>query len=489
MRLEHDAGANGTQPSRRVGSRMFQFDPGARTVHLRNEVIGIFNPHVVGLRQFRQMLLYPMIQFGLGIRRSAIINLRWKVESRDPEIKAGLTEEMNRLYRPFALAASNAIGLGNVVIEPVYHVEDLKFDVEDDRGEAKEVVLPDAWRIRRTKNIRPETIKFLLEDDEIAGVEQNLGGNRERVGIDEIVVWSYRKEDVYGDPRGAALLRAVYEPWWNALSALLFGNRWLERKGEGVWKARAQRDLVRSDGTIEDGYQTMGEAIEQFRNDSLLVLPTIVDEFGNFLFDFELIESQDRTEVFQGWIDARELSMLRGLLVMGNAATSSEGEGSRAMAETHERTMEGPLETDVNEFLDDVLNPQLVIPWGRQNWGRERFDDSHTRITSGGISGATKEIFRTVVEKVLELDVVVAEGETINLAESLDLKEMAKELGLTLKSAQELRDLLAAKAEARKQATEEFQSRSALEPDDEEINDREAREALIRRGQAPEDDE
>ncbi len=491
-RLHVPVPANGTQPARRVGSQLHQFDPGTRTVHQRNELIGVFNPHSVGIRQFRQMLLYPMIQFGLGIRRSAIINLKWKVEGRDPEIVAGLTAELEQHYRSLALSASNALGLGRVIIEPVMQIKDHTFDVEGDDGEAKEVTLPNAWVVRRFKNIRPETITFLLEDDELAGVEQTLGRHHARVPKDEIIVWSYRKEDVNGDLRGAALLRSTYQPWFEVISALLFGNRYLERKGEGVWKGRAQREVIRGDGTTEDGYKVMGEAIQAFRNDSLLILPTMVDDRGNFLFDFELIQDDQRSEMFQGWIDARDTAILRSLLIMDKAATSGDGQGSMAQAAVHERTMEGPLETDTKEWLDDVLNPQWVTPWGRTNWGVERFDASRTRVTSGGISGATRDIFRAVIEKVLDFETMLAEGVSITLAEMLDLKNIAKELGLTLKTAQELKELMAAKAARKEEMIETIQGGSGTgddDDDDEEINDRAARDALIRRGQAPEDDE
>ena len=487
-RLHVPIPANGTQPAKRVGSRLLQFDSGTKTAVQRNELIGIFNPHYVGIRQFRQMLLYPMIQFGLAIRRSAIINLRWKVEGRDPEIIASLTAELNQHYRSFALSASNAIGLGRVIIEPVMQIQDHTFDMESDDGDAKEVTLPNAWVIRRLKNIRPETITFLIEDDELSGVEQTIGRRKARVPKDEIIVWSYRKEDVNGDLRGAAILRSTYEPWWHAISALLFGNRYMERKGEGVWKGRAQREITRSDGETEDGYAVMGEAIQAFRNDSLLVLPTLVDEFGNFLFDFELMQDDKRGDMIQAWIDARDLSMLRSILIMGNAATSAEGEGSRAMAETHERTMEGPLETDVMEFLDDVLNPQFVTPWVRTNYGLERAAAARTRVTSGGISGATRDIFAKVIEKVLDMEAMLAEGEAISLAEMLNLKDMAKELGLSLKTPKEIKELMAAKQQRKDQMVEEMRRRPGVD-DDEEIDDRDARDALIRRGQAPDDDE
>ncbi len=491
-RLHVPAPTNGTtQPSRRVGSQLHQFDPGTRTVHQRNELIGVFNPHLVGIRQFRQMLLYPMIQFGLGIRRSAIINLKWKIEGRDPEIVAGLTAELEEHYRSLALSASNALGMGRVIIEPVMQIKDHTFDVEGDDGEAKEVTLPNAWVVRRFKNIRPETITFLLEDDELAGVEQTLGRHHARVPKDEIIIWSYRKEDVNGDLRGASLLRSTYEPWFHAISALLFGNRYMERKGEGVWKARAQRELIRSDGTTEDGYELMGEAIETFRNNSLLVLPTLVDEFGNFLFDFELMQDDKRGDMIQAWIDARDTAILRSLLIMDKAATSGDGQGSMAQAAVHERTMEGPLETDVKEWLNDVLNPQWVTPWGRTNWGVERFDASHTKVTSGGISGATRDIFASVVEKVLDSETMLAEGESITLAEALDLKDMAKELGLPLRTAKELKELMAVKQARREQMMEEMRQRvpEGREPDDGPTDDRVARDALIRRGQAPEEDE
>jgi hypothetical protein len=454
------------------------------------ELLGVFNPRWVSMETYRTMLCHPIVQFGLAIRRSAIVNLQWQVESDDPEIKAFMTKALDRIYRPLAVAASNAIGIGSVVIEKVWQSTPMSVEVEDGDN-SREVDYPEAWTLRKVKNIQPETVKYLIEKDEVIGVEQrsDLVGKPVRVGKDRIVHWPYRKEDVYGDPRGFPLLRAAFQPWWHAMTGLLFGNRYFERKGEGIWKARAFPEVQLGDGETLDGFKIMSDAIKGLKAGGVITLPGLMDDTGtNPLFDFELIQSDQRGEMFKAWVEFHELAILRALLIMDKAATGGGGTGSFAQAQVHERTMAGPLETDVREFLDDVLNPQVVDPTGIFNFGEERYRKSNTRVVSGGLSQATLQVFETVLGKVMDAESIEpATGEKMAFRDMIDVKGLAKQLGIPLKSAEELRKLMESQKQAREDMARVFErpGSSDEEEDDEEIDDEAAADSLIKTGAQP----
>jgi hypothetical protein len=491
------SGKNGSKkPSRPVGARLKQLQFTSIAAYQAEQLLGEFNPRWVGIDTYRLMLCHPIVQFGLAIRRSAIINLRWSVESDDEEIKAFVTKVLEGIYRSLAVASSLAIPLGVAIIEKVSTVEDMVVDLEvDEKGKPKEVSFPNAWTIERIKNMRPEEFKFLVKNDKVSGVEQSneAGKDATRVGLDRVIVWSYRKEDVYGDPRGMPLLKAAYTPWFEEITTSLFANRYFERKGEGIWKARAMPEVQGSEGETEDGMKIMRDAIAEMKNGGIISLPAILLEDGTTQgFDFELMQDDKRGDMFQSRIDAAQRNILRALLITDKAATSGDGTGSLAQAEVHERTMGGPLETDVQEFLDEVVNPQVVDPLVLNNFGHEKLRSTRTRVVTGGISGETMEVLREVLGKVMESEEIdPATGERVKLRDMLDIRGIAKRLGIPLKSAEEIAALMEEQAKAREEMQRRFEQGGGPPSEDEETDDRAkgVADGLIKKGALPSEGE
>lgn len=492
--LAHEAHpTNGTTRQVPVGSALQQITLDSIHHYHAKRIIGIFNPHEVGLKQFRQMLCHYMVQFGMAIRRSALINLKWKIESDDPEIKAFFEKLYDEHFRSLAIAMSQAIALGYVVIEKVFQVGPFEIEIPATgegavKGETQEITMPVAWTIRRWKNIRQETIKLLVEDDEWAGVEQEQRnrGAPVRVGPERVILWSYRAEDEYGLLTGSPLLRAVYEPWFENITTTLFANRYFERKGEGSWKARAGASVTKEGGKKQDGFKLMEDGMEHLRANGIVVLPAELDENGqNFLFDVELLNDDKRGDMFQNRIDATERNILRGVLVTDKAATSGDGEGSMAQATVHQEVMEGPLETDVAEGVD-VMNNQVTDPLGKWNFGEERYEKSRTRLTSAGIASRTKEIFNEVLGRLMEADEIEAQtGEVVSVKDLIDVKGILDEIGIPMKSPEDMKALAEQKARARAEMEKRFADAAGGGGDDDEkaIADR-----LVRSGADPDDD-
>lgn len=453
------------------------------------EVIGVFRPREVTMDTYDLMLVHPMVHFGLAIRRAALTTLPVTVESDDPEIKAGTQKLLDKIWHPFTTAASNALGVGHVVIAKSWETIPWVIDVEQEDGSTKEITLPMAWVYKRFKNIGTNKLVFLVDDDEIVGVMQKTqAGDETRVGLDKAFHWAYRREDVFGDPRGWAELNVAYTPWFDNMTINLFGNRYFERKGEGVWKGRAPIQVIESDGNKLDGFKIMARALQALKSGSVFTLPAIKDDaFREFLFDVELMSDEKRGDMFQDRDDKTDLKILRALLITDKAGTSGDGQGSMAQARVHAETMEPVLMSDATEYLSEV-NKQIIDPWVEFNWGLEARQSSRTRVTTKGIAKSTLEIYKTVIEKVLEAEELIEAGGTVAVKDLIDMKSVLRQLGIPLKSPEELKGL-AAELERRRKETE-ARFRGQTNPDeDEEFDDKEAAKALTRSGALEEDEE
>lgn len=382
-------------------------------------VIGTFNPREVTHDLRLLMRLDPDVAFATAIIRAPIINLRWSVESKDPEIAAYVEAALRPRYRELAKAASTAPLMGFRVIEPAWQTGPLSIQVKGKAdGSATWKTIPVAWTYRKFRAIDSRTLTMIPDEaGEFLGVRQSLGvlkGTNGLAPADRLVLWSFRDEDVDGRLDGFPLYDQAYEPWYWKAAMNLFANRYFERRADPIPKGRAPVSTKDDKGRQVDGQALLVQQILAARNGGAFVLPPTVDEkTGKYTWDIEYLEDSGKAPAaYQARIDKLGVQIFRGLLLPEEAVSATEM-GGRARSEEHGARLDDSLQSIVDEFVDEVLNPQVVDPLVRFFKGEEAVRESGTRVKAAGLSGSMRTLLKEVLFKVMEAEAVLDQGGTI----------------------------------------------------------------------------
>jgi len=441
-----------TTPTPEIGSVLNQFFGESKVSGEIKKLLGVFNPRWVDTNTRLLMRTDPDVAFGLAILRGPIINMNWTVESQDPFIKAFVDTQLKAVYRKLATGLSQAMTFGYQLSEKVWESKPYTVTSENDvTGEQEFKSLPNAWVYHDFKAIDPRTYTLLIdkEKDEFGGVEQNANrrtiGTGPRVGPEKVALWSFRKEEVWGQLNGFAMTDQSYTPWYDKSALTLFCNRYFERKADPAYKALADAQIKDGNGRLVDGFQFIVNAILGLKNGGVLVLPNRRDPQGNLQFDVSTMQDDKRGDMFQQRLDSLSQQILRALWITDKAATS-DGTGSLAMAEVHADTMSGMMQSILQEWLDEVVNPQIVAPLVLYNFGQQALDQSGTRVTTGGLTKSMRDMLQTLLTQLLQAEQLTDAGSRVTLLERLDAAGIAKSLGLPMRSPEELEELAQQKA-------------------------------------------
>lgn len=465
--------ASRTSPSDKpdLGSALRQYFGSTQLAGDVARTIGTFNPRSVSMRDRLLMRLDPVVAFGSAIIRSPLVNMRWSIESKDSVIAAFCEQQLRTHFRTLVAALTLAIPFGYQVVEKVWTAGPVAVEVEDAvEGGHKESSFPAAWSYKKFKGIDPRSLTLLIDpvEDEFAGVKQGFQGTP--VGPERLVIWSYRREDVWGQLTGLALYDQVYQPWWEKSAMNLFANRYFERRADPTPIGRAQPEVKGSDGKVLSGFQFMADQMAALKNGGILLLPSMKDKDGNYLFGIELLQDDKRGEMYQDRINALDIQILRGMLITDKAATSGDGTGSLAQATQHAEVLAENLEAHQNEIISDVLDPQVLQPLVVFNFGEERARKSQTRLHAGGLSSSMRDLLKEVLVNVLQSEQMLADGKKVKLMERIDGVEIAKTLDIPLVPLEQLESL----AEERGKEPAE---------DDAEVEDADVADDLIEKGE------
>lgn len=483
------ASTNGEKKPPKVGVGLQQHIGESQVSADIKRLLGVFNPQNVTTDTRLLMMRDPILAFGLGVIRAPIMNLKWGIESEVPLIRDTVTKVIDRVYRELSAGLSLAVPLGCSVVAPEWMSGPLVVDVEDKvEGKTAKHRFENAWMYDRMKSIDIRTIDFLIDEaaDRWAGIEQTVtglkGAEKKRVGTDRAFLWSFRKEDVFGDLRGFPILDHAYEPWWWSAALQLMANRYFERKADPPMKGRAPDEGIETDGIPVDSRAWLTEEALALKGGSVLVLPSEFNTTTNqFLFDLEYMQAPERGDMYQLRLDALDIAKLRSIWVTDKAATSGDGEGSMAQASVHAETMAGMLEVILSEFLN-VVNCQVIPPVVRWLFGEEAVQSSRTRMVGSGIGQAEMERLKEILMKLLESEELVAEGVSIKLRDRINGTALATKLGLDLVPADDLKKLAEKQEEKRAEEARAFTQGQGGVDDGGEVDDKAVADDLQRRG-------
>lgn len=400
-------------------------------------VLGAFTPQLVGLKHRLIMRNDPDVAFGLALLRSPIVNLQWTIEGEDDDVVAFVEAVLKNKYRELALAGSLAIHFGNQVVAKEWEVVDkLDVPVASEDGTVETKSYPNALVYKRFKSIDPRTVSFVIdpEVDDWVGIEQNLNGQINRVGPDAVVVWIFRRQDVWGNLGGYPVSDPAYDPWYTKQAIRFLRNKYYERRAQPSWKGRAGMN-VKKGGQDIDGFQFMHDVLAAVKEGESLVLPGARDDSGNYVFDADLVSDDKRGDMFQLAIDAEGQQILRAMLITDKAGTS-DGTGAFAMAQQHAETMAIGLEGILREWIE-VVNEQVIAPLVKMNFGPDRLASAQVRMTGAGISAELKQIYRDILLQIIQSEQMDA-GKKIKAIDRFDAVAMAQQLGLPLLSEEDV---------------------------------------------------
>lgn len=473
--LASDTG-NGERPA--AGSDLIQLGTSKLSANI-TRVLGEFNPRQVTLDDMFLMMRHPTVAFALGILRGVLMNMVWTVESDDLVIKDFVEKSLRRRFRSLARSMSLAVFIGFAHAEIVWGVRKLVVDTErigeGGKKEPVEETFPMAWVVDRFKNISPKTTTFIIDEDEDEwiGIEQRPpgakgGGGPIFVPREKMVLWSYRKEDVFGSLHGFGVAEQVYTPWYSSVAMGLSTDRYFERRAEGNYVARYGREITVG-GVVRDGAAWIMQLLLGWRNGGVAALPNDrIKGTTDFVWDIELKEGDKRGDMFQGRIDALDLAILRAMFISEKAATSSDSGGSFAQAKVHADTMAQMIAAIETEFVDEVVNPQVVDREVLFNFGQQALDDTNTRVVESGLSQGQRDAIKEFTMKLLEGESIVEGGGTLKLADLIDKPMLARMGGLPMISDEEMAALLEVKEANKAEMEKRFKGKG---PDDDEDDD------------------
>lgn len=408
----------------------------SRVISEIRSVLGTFSPRLVGLRERLMMRDDPDVALALTLLRAPLINLPWTMESEDDEAAAYAETIMKPVYRQLATAGSLAIHFGSQVVAKEYEIVDrLDVPLTGPDGVKKVTTYRNAITYKRFKAIDPRTVSILLDPsiDDWGGIEQSIGnGDKIVVGREGAAVWVYRRQDVWGAFKGYPNSDQAYDPWYTKHAIRFLRNKYFERRATPPWKGRAGNEIEKG-GTTIDGFQYMHDQLAALKDGGSILLPGTRDDAGQYQFDAEIVMDDKRGDMFQQAIDSEGTQILRGYLITDKAGTS-DGTGAFAMAQQHAETMAIGIEGVLREWLDDVVNPQVIEPAMIMMFGLERAKSANVRMCGAGISESLRQIFRDVLLQIFQVEQAQQDGQHVKLSDRIDGPAIAQQLGVPLLS-------------------------------------------------------
>lgn len=200
-----------------------------------------------------------------------------------------------------------------------------------------------------------------------------------------------------GDYYGRKLLRSAFQPYFFSMLMHLFANRYYERFGEPVPVGRAPYDTeVDLGGSTVKGNEAMRQILTNFRNRSVVVLPSDRDEDGNPEYSIEYLESQMRGADFERYMTRLDeeisLSLFTPLLVLRTADVGSYNLGT-GQTQVY-LWMLNAISGDWAEYIDKyVLKPLKNFNFG------ERAPEAQIRFRKLGTQA--QETLRAVLTEMV----------------------------------------------------------------------------------------
>ena len=258
-----------------------------------------FNLDNLVVNDFRQMRSHYQVNASLAVLSFMQHQSDWHIECESQKIADECDYQLRRVWTPLNRAMSHANWAGYAPCVLDWQNDSVRGKVVLDK--VKDIVPEyaevnwkeiDAWRPGGGSN-QHQTAKVKIYD----GIKQV--GAPWPTPADNTFWYPLLME--HGDHKGLKLLKAAFTSWYFSMLIHLFANRYFERFGEPIVKARApfEDDVKLPDGTRLDGVQYMLRVVKDLRSRSVVTLPNDATPVGDtnritYDYDLEYLESQMR---------------------------------------------------------------------------------------------------------------------------------------------------------------------------------------------------
>jgi hypothetical protein len=347
-------------------------NPELKLVAQKLAQIGEYNPDKIPISTYEKMRLDPQIALGTALIELPILSQNFRIECIDERIAAVIDAIVRPVYRKTVKSMLRSIQFGFAVGEKIFTKILLKIVKENENGGKKVIHNGYTVAIKNIKFVHPKTIRIERDDQEQIKKVKQTGDYAAPNDISipsvsiEKCIW-FANDAEYGNFFGNSRYKNSYQAWYFGSIVLQFALRYLERRGAPAAKGRAPLGTTTTtDGRKVNNIDMMLEVTNALISNSAVVFPSQFDKYGNQLWDAELVEDEQRGDLFLDMLRFLNLLKLRGLFVPDKTGVV---EGSSTNATSEQSTDIHLLsEEALIQCIEDCLNEQLIDPLVRYNF-------------------------------------------------------------------------------------------------------------------------
>ena len=388
-----------------------------------------FNLDNLTVQDFRAMRSHYQVNASLAVLSFMQHQSDWHIECEDKKIADECDYQLRRVWTPLNRAMSHANWAGyapcvlnweNDMVRGKVVLDKVK-DLVPEYAEVnwKEV---DAWRPTAASNsvvgsqqVVHQTAKVKIYD----GIKQ--AGAPWPTPADNTFWYPLLME--HGDYKGMKLLKAAFTSWYFSMLIHLFANRYFERFGEPIVKARApfEDDIKLPDGSRVDGVQYMLQVVKDLRSRSVVALPNDATAIGDtnrveFDYDLEYLESQMRGADWERYLTRLDEEISIGLftpiLLLRTADVGSYNLGVGHMQMY--LWMLNAMNSDRALYIDKYILSRIAD----MNFSPKA---PRPRIKFRKLGNQNSEVIRTIIDALMKAGTL-----------GVDVQELGEIAGLTL---------------------------------------------------------
>lgn len=231
--------------------------------------------------------------------------------------------------------------------------------------------------------------------------DQFTGQGRLPIPIERALL--FRTEETKGNPEGRSMLRSAYTAWFYQKRIQELEAIGIERDFAGMPKMFGPASWFEDPNN--ENLQMLKDTVKKAKRNELdgVVLPSIIDEKGNRLVDFELVSSGGSRQIDTDKVIGRYNNAIATALLMDFLTLGHEGVGSYALGAA-KITMWQLVVEALAKSIASVVNrhaiPRLMLLNG---WRPDRLP----QLSYGDVATADLSILGTFLVQMIENGVIV----------------------------------------------------------------------------------
>lgn len=348
----------------------------------------IYTPETIPFKTYFQMEDDAQIKAVLTVIKAPILNVQWKISSKDPAITDFITNVLEPIWGELIFSLLNAINFGFQAFEEVW---------KEEGG---------AWIYKTFVDTHPDTITLRVDENfNFDGFQQYSTKGIVNVPKEKALIFTVDKR--FRNWYGRSRLRSAYFYWFIDRHTYDFENIYLERYAQPIPLGKAPTGRTPTSATTsEDNITLLLDKLIKIKNSSAIAIPSDIDpKTKRPLWDVEFLEAVRRGADYLARHRHLDTLKARAIFAPDLVFTAPTGGASYALAKEHADVFISAEEAILNEvktFMDYQIIPDLVS----YNFGHKaaRASWEFETISRHVKEGLTQIVANMISENKLELD-------------------------------------------------------------------------------------